>query len=149
MSSIIQTFKILCRTPVVRPAHVRTLSATAPSYELASLPPTTSADRRPTISSAGVNAVASSSNGMPITGIRGYASDRGREELYSDESGSTGAGIDDVAESQSAYDTSKGPKQAAEGIEKEVSLVSRLDGVSHVWRAYPTSCCFLSLRIEW
>lgn len=41
-------------------------------------------------------------------------------ELYSDESGSTGAGIDDVAKSDAAYDTSKGPKEAAKGIEEEV-----------------------------
>ena len=40
-------------------------------------------------------------------------------ELYSDESGSLGAGIDDVAKSDSAYDTSKGPEEAAEGVEKE------------------------------
>lgn len=50
-----------------------------------------------------------------------YASPKGKMELYSDESGSTGAGIDDVSKTDAAYDTSKGPEEAAKGIEKEVS----------------------------
>jgi hypothetical protein len=45
-----------------------------------------------------------------------------RPTLSSDESGSTGAGIDDVAKSGAAFDTSKGPEEAAEAIEKEVGL---------------------------
>ena len=42
-------------------------------------------------------------------------------ELYSDESGSTGAGIDDISKTKAAFDTSKGPEEAAKGIEQEVS----------------------------
>jgi hypothetical protein len=53
---------------------------------------------------------------------RTYASDKGKQELYSDESGSIGAGIDDVAHTDAAYDTSKGPEESAKGIEKEVSF---------------------------
>lgn len=53
------------------------------------------------------------------------ASDKGKMELYSDESGSTGAGIDDVAKTDAAYDTSKGPEEAAKGVEREVRFRSR------------------------
>ena len=49
------------------------------------------------------------------------ASDKGKMELYSDESGSTGAGIDDISKTKAAFDTSKGPEEAAKGIEQEVS----------------------------
>jgi hypothetical protein len=77
-------------------------------------------------------------------------------ELYSDESGSTGAGIDDVSKTDAAYDTSKGPEEAAKGIEKEVSrrafsflMSSHSLTPSHptsLHRAHPTSSPIKSSR---
>ncbi|KAK4688447.1 hypothetical protein P7C73_g1643, partial [Tremellales sp. Uapishka_1] len=62
------------------------------------------------------------------SGIRGYASDHGKKELYSDEAGSTGAGTDDVAHTDAAFDGSTAsPEKGAQGVEAEVSFECRHD----------------------
>lgn len=119
MASFVRTFKTLCRTPLVRQP-----SAGSPlTIELASFPV------RPSMSSRISSSLRQQSSFQPrVQAVRAFsttparlASDKGKMELYSDESGSLGAGIDDVAKSDAAYDTSKGPEEAAEGVEKEVS----------------------------
>jgi hypothetical protein len=115
MASFVRTFKTLCRTPLVRqPSAGSTLN-----IELASLPVRPSMSSRIS-SSLRLQARPQTFRAFSTTPTR-LASDKGKMELYSDESGSLGAGIDDVAKSDSAYDTSKGPEEAAEGVEKEVS----------------------------
>lgn len=52
---------------------------------------------------------------------RGYASDKGKMELYSDEEGSIGAGIDDVAKTDAAFNSETNPHKAAKQVEQEVS----------------------------
>jgi hypothetical protein len=119
MTSFVRTIKTLCRTPLVRQP-----SAGSPlTIELASFP--SSPIVRPSMSSRissslRLQARPQTFRAFSTTPTR-LASDKGKMELYSDESGSLGAGIDDVAKSDSAYDTSKGPEEAAEGVEKEVS----------------------------
>ena len=56
---------------------------------------------------------------------RGYASDKGKMELYSDEEGSVGAGIDDVAKSDAAFNGETDPHKAAKQVEQDVSRVPR------------------------
>ena len=51
--------------------------------------------------------------------MRGYASKPGQQELYSDEAGGVGAGTDDVAHTDAAFNKDTNPKSAAKGIEKE------------------------------
>jgi hypothetical protein len=53
--------------------------------------------------------------------VRGYASDKGKMELYSDEEGSIGAGIDDVAKTDAAFNSETNPHKAAKQVEQEVS----------------------------
>ncbi|KAJ9125592.1 hypothetical protein QFC22_000554 [Naganishia vaughanmartiniae] len=50
---------------------------------------------------------------------RGYASDKGKMELYSDEEGSIGAGIDDVAKTDAAFNSETNPHKAAKQVEQE------------------------------
>lgn len=122
MASFVRTFKTLCRTPLVRQP-----SAGSPlTIELASFPVSSSTAVRPSMASR-MSSLRPQLQARPQT-VRTFsttparlASDKGKMELYSDESGSLGAGIDDVAKSDAAYDTSKGPEEAAEGVEKEVS----------------------------
>jgi hypothetical protein len=115
MASFVRTFKTLCRTPLVRQP-----SAGSPlTIELASFPVRPSMSSRIS-SSLRLQARPQTFRAFSTTPAR-LASDKGKMELYSDESGSLGAGIDDVAKSDAAYDTSKGPEEAAEGVEKEVS----------------------------
>jgi hypothetical protein len=125
MTSFVRTFKTLCRTQLVRqPSAGSTLN-----IELASFPSSTAV--RPSMSSrmsSSLRLQSSFQQPRQMQATRAFsttptrlASDKGKMELYSDESGSLGAGIDDVAKSDSAYDTSKGPEEAAEGVEKEVS----------------------------
>lgn len=74
------------------------------------------------------------------TQTRGYASDKGKMELYSDEEGSIGAGIDDVAKSDAAFNSETDPHKAAKQVEQEVSLPSlaaRLVRVSELTRCFP------------
>jgi hypothetical protein len=105
MASFVRNFKILCRTPLVRQPSLTPLTVELTSFPI-----------RPTLSSG------QSKRSFHQSFRAAYASDKGKMELYSDESGSTGAGIDDVAKSGAAFDTSKGPEEAAEAIEKEVGL---------------------------
>jgi hypothetical protein len=115
MTSFVRTFKTLCRTPLVRQPSV----GSTLNIELASFPVRPSMSSRIS-SSLRLQARPQTFRAFSTTPTR-LASDKGKMELYSDESGSLGAGIDDVAKSDSAYDTSKGPEEAAEGVEKEVS----------------------------
>lgn len=67
------------------------------------------------------------SSSLQVIASRGYASKTEKQELYSDEGGSTGAGTDDVAHTDAAFDGSKtNPKEAAQGIENEVSMSGSL-----------------------
>ncbi|WVQ85513.1 hypothetical protein IAT38_007678 [Cryptococcus sp. DSM 104549] len=54
------------------------------------------------------------------TQTRGYASDKGKQELYGDEEGSTtGAGTDDVAHTDAAFNKDPNPQTSAKGVENE------------------------------
>lgn len=125
MTSFLRTFKTLCRTPLVRQP-----SGPLTTFELSPLSSTsrpTLANRlssRPTINNLPTISNTLRSRSFTTTTTL-QASDKGKMELYSDESGSTGAGIDDVAKTDAAYDTSKGPEEAAEGVEREVGPVFR------------------------
>jgi hypothetical protein len=59
----------------------------------------------------------------PAQQTRGYASDKGKMELYSDEEGSIGAGIDDVAKSDAAFNGETDPHKAAKQVEQDVSFL--------------------------
>ncbi|RSH92718.1 hypothetical protein EHS25_008164 [Saitozyma podzolica] len=50
---------------------------------------------------------------------RRWASDHGKKELYSDEGGSTGAGTDDVAHTDAAFDKNPDPSSSAKKVESE------------------------------
>jgi hypothetical protein len=86
--SVSRALVFLARTPIVPapagPAAVEltTLSTAGPS-------------RRPRAASRALSNMSIKSgyaSGIPMQS-RGYASDRGKQELYSDEAGSTGAGV--------------------------------------------------------
>jgi len=116
MSSFVRTLKTLCRTPLVRQP-----SGSPMTLELASFS-TPNRPALPTRLSSQINRFPISSSARSFTTTpRVMASDKGKMELYSDESGSTGAGIDDISKTKAAFDTSKGPEEAAKGIEQEVS----------------------------
>lgn len=125
-----RTVGALFRAPLVR-----TRSAShSQSVEMISFASPSSSSTAPTPSLARPRAyscTASSLNTAPprfarqpsaaALGLRGYASGKGKMELYSDEGGATGAGTDDVAHTDAAFDGSKtGPEDAAKGVEKEV-----------------------------
>ncbi|KAJ9128305.1 hypothetical protein QFC24_000598 [Naganishia onofrii] len=61
----------------------------------------------------------SSIGGLQRQPTRGYASDKGKMELYSDEEGSIGAGIDDVAKTDAAFNSETNPHKAAKQVEQE------------------------------
>ncbi|RXK42610.1 hypothetical protein M231_00164 [Tremella mesenterica] len=96
---------MLARTPLIPPP------AGPATFELAPMagPSRPMATRTRTVSSLSLGG----------RGRRGYASDKGQKELYSDELGSTGAGTDDVAHSDAAYDKDANPQRSAQKVEKE------------------------------
>lgn len=49
-------------------------------------------------------------------------------ELYSDEEGSIGAGIDDVAKTDAAFNSETNPHKAAKQVEQEVRFLSFAGG---------------------
>jgi hypothetical protein len=49
-------------------------------------------------------------------------------ELYSDEEGSIGAGIDDVAKTEAAFNSETNPHKAAKQVEQEVRFLSFAGG---------------------
>ncbi|KAL7423707.1 hypothetical protein Q5752_001289 [Cryptotrichosporon argae] len=113
-----RTLLFLLRTPLVPPA-----SGPA-AIELAALPSARAASTlaagpsRPRAQSRTLSALSVKSMGYEMDGRR-YASGKGREELYSDEAGATGAGTDDVAHSDAAFDKNPNPKSSAQGVEQE------------------------------
>lgn len=130
-----RSIAILFKTPVVpavstQPAAVEltTITSTRPraaSRTYATAPPVSA---RPAMKSrmSSTNAMrfAPSSIGFAQQQqqqVRGYASDKGKMELYSDEEGSIGAGIDDVAKTDAAFNSETNPHKAAKQVEQEVS----------------------------
>jgi hypothetical protein len=132
-----RSIAILWRTPLVPPP------AGPPALEMTSFAAGPSRPRSTsrTFSNMSVKSAFGYSTETPG---RRYASDKGKKELYSDESGSTGAGvsghffgqllqgtwlnplqIDDVAHTDAAFNSDPNPSSAAKGVEKEVSGVSR------------------------
>ncbi|WVF70676.1 hypothetical protein IAT40_005469 [Kwoniella sp. CBS 6097] len=102
-----RTFAFLLRTPVVPPP---TASSSAPAaVELSTF----------TSSSAGPSRLRAGSRTLSSMSIRGYASDKGKKELYSDEAGSTGAGTDDVAHTDAAFNKDPNPSSSAKQVENE------------------------------
>jgi hypothetical protein len=120
-----RTLGFLLRTPLVRQP-----SAGPVTVELTSISssPTGSAGRPRAYSRTISGTAAYPSYAGPasaygsgrVGATRGYASDKGKQELYSDEAGSTGAGTDDVAHTGAAYDSNTNPHSAAKGVEQEV-----------------------------
>ncbi|WVW80387.1 hypothetical protein I302_102368 [Kwoniella bestiolae CBS 10118] len=96
-----RTLSLLLRTPLIPPPQGPA------AVELSTFTPTPGPSRtnnRRTISNMS---------------IRGYASDRGKQELYSDEGGSTGAGTDDVAHTDAAFNKDPNPASSAKQVENE------------------------------
>ncbi|WWC96719.1 hypothetical protein V866_003591 [Kwoniella sp. B9012] len=96
-----RTISILFRTPLIPPPQA------PPAVELSTFTSSAGPSRmnyRRTISNMS---------------IRGYASDRGKQELYSDEGGSTGAGTDDVAHTDAAFNKDPNPSSSAKQVENE------------------------------
>jgi hypothetical protein len=125
-----RTLGFLLRTPLVRQP-----SAGPVTVELTSFSSSTGTAVRPraysrTISSTSLYpsyaGPASSYSSSRVGATRGYASDKGKQELYSDEAGSTGAGTDDVAHTGAAYDKNTNPHSEAKGVEEEVSAHQNL-----------------------
>ncbi|OCF32913.1 hypothetical protein I317_00759 [Kwoniella heveanensis CBS 569] len=124
-----RTFAFLLRTPVVPP----TASASAPAaVELSTFAPSASAAGAMagpsrlragsrTLSSMSIRPIAPGSlqRGTSYEMRRGYASDKGKKELYSDEAGSTGAGTDDVAHTDAAFNKNPDPSSSAKQVENE------------------------------
>ena len=85
--SVKRTVLLLARTPLIPPAPA------PPTFELA---PLSSGPSRPSMGRlrtlSGLSVKSSYGYGMQME-RRGYASDHGKKELYSDEAGSTGAGV--------------------------------------------------------
>ncbi|WRT65935.1 uncharacterized protein IL334_002886 [Kwoniella shivajii] len=107
-----RTLSILFRTPLIPPP-----SAPA-AVELSTFTsPGPSRLRTRTISSLSIRSTTTTSN--YLLGRRGYASDKGQKELYSDEAGSTGAGTDDVAHTDAAFNKDPNPDSSAKSIENE------------------------------
>ncbi|KAK1927732.1 hypothetical protein DB88DRAFT_479058 [Papiliotrema laurentii] len=107
-----RSIAILWRTPLVPPP------AGPPALEMTSFAAGPSRPRSTsrTFSNMSVKSAFGYSTETPG---RRYASDKGKKELYSDESGSTGAGIDDVAHTDAAFNSDPNPSSAAKGVEKE------------------------------
>ncbi|WWC88134.1 uncharacterized protein L201_003038 [Kwoniella dendrophila CBS 6074] len=108
-----RTLSILFRTPLIPPT-------TGPvPVELSTFTASVAGPSRirqtRTISNLSIRS-ASAYNGQQI---RGYASDKGQKELYSDEAGSTGAGTDDVAHTDAAFNKDANPETAAKQVENE------------------------------
>ncbi|KAI9634518.1 uncharacterized protein MKK02DRAFT_38049 [Dioszegia hungarica] len=110
--SVSRTLGFLARTPLIQPP-----SGPA-AMELSNM---SGPSRRPRAASRTFSnlSVRSGYNAYAMDGRRGYASDKGRQELYSDETGSLGAGIDDVAHTDAAFDKNPDPESSAKKIEKE------------------------------
>jgi hypothetical protein len=125
-----RTLGILLRTPLIRQPSASTSTA----VELSVFPSSTFSNPvRPRAYSRSISNTpvytrqpsfvnaSPACGGIRATQSRGYASDKGRMELYSDEAGSTGAGTSDVAHSDAAFDGNKtNPKTAAKDVEQEV-----------------------------
>jgi hypothetical protein len=147
--SVSRTLMLLARTPLVPaapsgPAMVELSNMSGPS-------------RRPRAASRTLScmSVRSGYNAYAMEGRR-YASDKGRQELYSDESGSLGAGvglfalsgvgfvqltkqIDDVAHTDAAFDKNADPNSSAKKIEKEVSMPMRSGAEIRLAKTSPIS----------
>ncbi|WVR05617.1 hypothetical protein IAU60_002639 [Kwoniella sp. DSM 27419] len=116
-----RTFAFLLRTPLVPPPQgpaAVELATFTPSATSASGP---SRLRTRTISSRSIRPVLAQGQGRmgSYEMRRGYASDRGKQELYSDEAGSTGAGTDDVAHTDAAFNKDPNPSSSAKQVEQE------------------------------
>ncbi|WVQ97045.1 hypothetical protein IAU59_004155 [Kwoniella sp. CBS 9459] len=129
-----RTFSLLLRTPVVPPmasgpaaVELSTFTSTAGPSRLRAGSRTFSSM---SIGGGGGGAVrsgaapamagpASLQRGTSYEMRRGYASDKGKKELYSDEAGSTGAGTDDVAHTDAAFNKDPNPSSSAKQVENE------------------------------
>ncbi|KAK8865651.1 hypothetical protein IAR55_000796 [Kwoniella newhampshirensis] len=115
--SVKRTFLHLARTPLIPPP------AGPAAVELSTFAFTTSAGpsrlRSRTISSRSVRSTTLNGCPAPFAVGRGYASDHGKKELYSDEAGSTGAGTDDVAHTDAAFNQDANPQTSAKQVESE------------------------------
>ncbi|WWD18166.1 hypothetical protein CI109_102615 [Kwoniella shandongensis] len=102
-----RNFLLLLRTPLVPP------TSTAPAaVELSTFSTSTAGPSR-------LRARTISSRSILQMSKRGYASDFGKKELYSDEAGSTGAGTDDVAHTDAAFNQDPNPESAAQQVQEE------------------------------
>ncbi|WWC60552.1 uncharacterized protein I303_103126 [Kwoniella dejecticola CBS 10117] len=114
-----RTLSILFRTPLIPPPQGPA------AVELSTFTPSTAGPSRlgmrsRTISNLSIRSGRSGFESAPgIGGTRGYASDKGQKELYSDEAGSTGAGTDDVAHTDAAFNKDPNPASAAQQVENE------------------------------
>ncbi|KAJ9100074.1 hypothetical protein QFC19_005754 [Naganishia cerealis] len=132
-----RSLAILFKTPVVpavstQPASVElsTMVSSSRPRAVSRTYSTAPLSARPVVesrmSSANAMRFAPSSSGRQQQQSRGYASDKGKMELYSDEEGSIGAGIDDVAKSDAAFNSETNPHKAAKQVEQDVSLFADL-----------------------
>ncbi|ORX35406.1 hypothetical protein BD324DRAFT_632708 [Kockovaella imperatae] len=138
LSSARRTFTFFLQTPLIPPP------APQPTFELSNMSSSTSAGpSRPVQASrtfSSFSAVSLREQGYASQAYgqkRGYASDKGKKELYSDEGGAVGAGVsrifvpseypsspmlpqtDDVAHTEAAFDSNADPSQSAKKIQKE------------------------------
>lgn len=94
-----RTFLFLLRTPLVPPPPP------TPAFELTTFsnsPRPTAGPSRPCAASRAISSLSTGHGAGYGNGrVRGYASDHGKKELYSDEAGSTGAGVSVVIRSHS------------------------------------------------
>ncbi|CAD6574027.1 MAG: hypothetical protein TREMPRED_000993 [Tremellales sp. Tagirdzhanova-0007] len=115
-----RTFLFLLRTPLIPPPPP------PPTYELITLSHSSAGPSRPRAASRAFSSLPVYSHGYVYGNengvtdqVRGYASDTGKKELYSDEAGSSGAGTDDVAHTKAAFDSNPDPSSASKDVEKE------------------------------
>ncbi|ORY24695.1 hypothetical protein BCR39DRAFT_546280 [Naematelia encephala] len=112
-----RTFQFLLRTPLIPPPPGPATFELRPLSTLTSSGPSRPRAASRSLSTLSVKSGYGTASGY--TGVRGYASDHGQKELYSDEAGSTGAGTDDVAHTDAAFNKDSNPESAAKGVEKE------------------------------
>lgn len=144
-----RSIAILFKTPVVpavstQPAAVELTTITssrprAASRTYATAPASARPAMKSRMSSTNAMRFAPSSIGFAQQQqqqVRGYASDKGKMELYSDEEGSIGAGIDDVAKTDAAFNSETNPHKAEKQVEQEVSCACSPRGRSLLRIAY-------------